>query len=129
MIYNWYWNIKYALENSYFKRKYANLTPKIYYDRKYRTYVNPKNLDERGCAEYVCSEAVRWGVIYVYNINGSETHAHTIDAVFIDAHNKSEAFSISEEYQKQYSMQELDLINILVIQGKKDQLSYINKCV
>lgn len=121
VIFSWYWNIKVALENSYFKRKYSNLTPMIYYDRKYQVYVNPKLIDERGCAEYVCSESVCDSLIYSYIIDRVNTHAHTISEVFLDAYNTSETFLISDEYREQYSKQEFDLICKLVNQGKIDR--------
>lgn len=118
----WYWNMMLALQEHYFKRKYSNRTPKIYYDQRHRVYVNPKIISERGCAEYVSSESVGEWVFYAYKINGTETHAHSITAVFIEAYNNSETFSISEEHKEQYSKQELDMIYKLVKQGKDDRL-------
>ncbi|MBC3804042.1 hypothetical protein GH808_06275 [Acetobacterium fimetarium] len=120
----YYWEARRALEEHYFKRKYFNCMPKIYYDQRHDAYVNPKIITERGCAEYVCSESVCYGPIYHYNINGSETHEHTIAAVFIDAYNDAEIFSLSEEHIEQYSKQELVMIYKLVKQGTEDRLSY-----
>lgn len=118
----WYWNVRYMWDDYYFKRKYLGLTSKIYYDRRRCVYVNPKRINERGCAEYVCSESVCDSLFYAYEINGSGSHAHTIAEVFIDAYNHSEIFSISEDNKQQYSQQEFDLICKLIEQGKKDRL-------
>ena len=115
-----YWKIRYAYEAWYFKRKYATKVPKIYYDKKFRVYVNPKVLEEKdSCLEYVCSETVRYSLIYIYSIKGKDTHAHTITEVFKDAYNYAETFKILDE--DQYSKQELELINKLIKQGIEDR--------
>lgn len=116
-----YFNIFYRYENYYFKRRYLNLPSKIYYDRKFKTYVNPKIIDERGCLEYICSETVCDGVFYNYQIEGKDVHAHVISEVFIDAYNCAETFLIPKDYEYQYSIQELNFINKLVNQGKIDR--------
>jgi hypothetical protein len=95
-----YWKIYYWLKSHYFKRKYSKLPPKIYYDRKHNVYINPKLIDERGFAEYVCGESARSGVFYDYEIEGNSTHAHAISEVFLDAYNYSETFAISEGYRE-----------------------------
>lgn len=116
-----YFNILYRYEDAYFKSKYLNLPSKIYYDRKFKTYVNPKIIDERGFLEYICSETVCDGVIYNYQIEGKDVHAHVISEVFIDAYNYAETFLIPKDCEYQYSIQELDFINKLVNQGNIDR--------
>lgn len=117
----WYWYMNCMWDNYYFKRKYSRLTHQIYYDRRRCVYVNPKIINERGCAEYICSESVRDSLFYSYSINGTDTHAHTIAEVFLAAYNQSDLFSISEKNNVQYSQQEFDLICKLVEQGKNDR--------
>jgi hypothetical protein len=94
----------------------------IYYDRRYRVYVNPKLLNERHpWCEYVCGETARSGLLYPYFLGTERDHAHTNEEVLLAAYNVSEIFSISREYESAYSSQELTFIHKLVEQGKKDR--------
>lgn len=115
-----YWKMRYAYEEWYFNRKYGNERPGIYYDKKFRVYINPRIPIERSSSlVYVCCETVRDGIIYNYVIEGRYTHAHMIDEVFKDAYNYAESFEILDE--QQYSNQELNLIKKLKNQGMQDK--------
>lgn len=57
-----YWDIFYKYQKAYFKRKYIKLPQNIYYDRKFKLYVNPKIIDELVDGLYVCSETVHSGL-------------------------------------------------------------------
>ncbi len=115
-----YWIIWYLAEKNHFKRKYEKLPPKIYYDRKYRCYVNPVLLHNRGSLEDICYDTVRSGCLYLYCLDGEKRHAHTIPEVFKTAYNDAELFSIDAVDKQLYSEQELELIHKLVEQGKID---------
>lgn len=123
MIERLYKETRYSLENSYFKRKYSRLPSKIYYDKKYKTYITPKLIEERGCSIYVCAEIAKTGLIYHFNLNEERNHAHVIDEVLLEAYNHSEQFSIDEQYEAEYSKQELTFIYKMVEQGKNDRIT------
>jgi len=111
----------YRLRQRYLKRKYANLPPKLYYDRWYRTYISPAKLEEDGEVEWVCGELADTNLIYEYCLDGKETHAHTFADVLRAAYDDSEGFSIPEEYEGQYSAQELEFLQKLAEQGVRDR--------
>ena len=113
-----YYKLKMFFENKYFNKKYKNLKPKIYYDKRYNMYVNPLYINERGDSDYVCAQTAHGGCIYPYLIDNICEHEHSISAVFIRAYNDAENFSISEPDKIYYSKQELDFIDKLVKQGK-----------
>lgn len=116
-----YWKITSVFEEWYFKKRYSKKDPQIYYDKLFQCYVHPRKPGEHGCFEYVCSELTESGLFYSYNLSGSKTHGHSIDAVFWSAYNDAEVFSINEEDKLQYSKQELEFIKKLTAQGKKDR--------
>lgn len=115
------WNMREFIESRYLERKYAEMPLKIYYDRKYRCYINPKLLNEQGDIEYICSEITRSGCLYRYRLDGKKEHTHTIAEVFLSAYNEAERFSIDTEDEELYSKQELVFIQTLVEQGKLDR--------
>ena len=120
-------DILFKMECFYFKRKYSNLPSKIYYDKKFKTYVNPKLLIQYdyewgwGSIEYLSAELINFNVFYNYKIDGENRHGHDISEVFRDSYNESEKFFIPAKYENQYSQQELNEINKLIEQGKKDR--------
>lgn len=113
-----YWKFKYNHKKRYFTKKYSELTPRIYYDKKYHCYINPEIIDEQGDCAYICAETAKSGCLYLFVLNGEKKHAHTIDEVFLASYNYSEIFSIDKEDETQYSNQELELIKELVECGK-----------
>lgn len=104
------WKIRYAFERWYFKTRYSNKQPKIYYDRWFKCYVHPKLVEERGCIEYVVSELTRCGLIYHYYLDGELTHSHTFEGVLLDVCEYSDTFKLFLDYNE-YSEQEIELIN------------------
>ncbi len=115
---NLYWKIRYAYERWYFNRKYRNKGNKVFYDRKYRCYVCPKLIEERGDIEYVIAELTRTGLIYEYKINEEWSHGHFFADVLIQAYNEANNFEIPEEVKEQYSKQELNMVEKAIEHGK-----------
>lgn len=114
------WRIRYKCEGYYFKQKYGNKEPKIYYDKKMKQYVTPKLLGERSeSLIYVCSEIARDSLYYGYSIDKKHHHAHTVEDVFEDAYNYSQIFVIEDE--EAFSKQELRLIYKLIQTGIEDR--------
>lgn len=119
------WQIRYKYEKWYFKHHYRGKQAKIYYDKKFKTYVNPLLLEENSSSLiYVCSELVRDSLYYEYSIVSKHHHAHIIDQVFEDAYNHAETFQIENEAE--FSQQELRVIHKLVERGLMDR-SRVNK--
>ena len=115
-----YWKFHQLLRDRYFFRKYSNRAPTIYFDKKYNCFISSQNVREYGCCEYVCSELTHSGLHYSYYLDECQSHAHTINEVFLLAYNKAEIFSIHEKDEIEYSRQELEFIKKLIKQGKKD---------
>lgn len=113
-----YWRIRYAYEKWYFKNKYGQRKNKVYYDKRYRCYVCPKLIEERGPVEYVIAELTRIGLIYEYKINGKWPHDHFFSGVLLNAYNEAHVFEIPQEVEHQYSQQKLKMIKKAIEKGK-----------
>ena len=101
----------------YFKCRYSDRTPGIYYDRIYKVYVNSEMIKERGELYYVLCETVRDNLIYHYRIGSDVSHEHSFDSVMLHAYQSSAAFSVPEEYRGEYSEQELSLLHKIAAQS------------
>ncbi|WP_410497161.1 hypothetical protein QTL86_10565 [Cellulosilyticum sp. ST5] len=113
-----YWKIRYAYEKRYFHRKYGRKKNKVYYDKRYRCYVCPALIEERGPIEYVIVELTSTGLIYECKIDGQWSHDHLFAGVLLNAYNKSERFEVPAEVECQYSQQELDMIKQAIGKGR-----------
>lgn len=105
----------------YFRRKYGGLLPGIYYDRRYQVYAAPAVIEEVGSIEWVCQALTSTNLCFHFEVNGQRDHAHTFDGVLQCAYNHAEGFSIPQEYEKEYSAQELAWIASVTERGKRDR--------
>lgn len=118
-----YWKIRYGIEERHFRKRSTSLGPGIYYDKKYHRYFSPSVTGETGSVEYVAGELVRSGLIFRYTLHGTLNHAHTFDEVLLAAYNQAAGFGIPDEFKGEYSQQELQFIEALVVQGVHDRAS------
>ena len=112
---------RYWFRQRYLRKKYEKKPPKLYYDRRYDTYISPAKLEEDGEILWVCCELAETSLIYEYRLGERETHDHDFANILRDAYDHAEEFSIPEEYREQYSAQELAFLDKLVERGRRDR--------
>lgn len=112
---------RYWFRQRYLRKKYGEKPPKLYYDRRYDTYISPMKLKEDGSITWVCGELAGDCLIYKYRLGDVDTHGHEFEGVLLDAYDHAEEFSIPEEYREQYSAQELEFLKKLVERGRGDR--------
>lgn len=113
--------VRYWFRQRYLRKKYAKKLPKLYYDRRYDTYISSAKPEEDGGILWVCSELTGTGLIYKYRLGKEETHTHGFEGVLQEAYNHAEMFSIPEEYRDQYSAQELRFLEKLIQRAHRDR--------
>lgn len=120
-----YYNMYENRKEKYLNKKYNHLENKIYYDKKYKSYITP--IDCSYATEdinFLVDNLVRDNFIYTYKLNGEHTHCHHLSHILLDAYNESEVFELENE--NEFSEQELIIIKKLVEKGKNDRKTLDN---
>ena len=112
---------RYWFRQRYLRKKYGEKPPKLYYDRRYDTYISPMKLEEDGDISWVCSELAGTCLVYKYRPGKEETHTHGFEGVLREAYNHAEVFSIPEECRGQYSAQELRFLEKPIRRAHRDR--------
>ena len=116
-----FFRARYWFRQRYLRKKYGEKPPKLYYDRRYDTYISPMKLKEDGSITWVCGELAGDCLIYKYRLGDVDTHEHEFEGVLRDAYDHGEEFSVPEEYRDQYSAQELNFLEKVAERGRRDR--------
>ena len=122
MLGKWYWQLRGRLKDAYLYGRYGRKPPRIYYDRLLKAYLYPGLLTSSGTGscEWICAELAGTCCVYPYCLGGTEGHSHEFSGVLLAAYEHGEIFWIPDQLKGCYSGQELDWLDRLAEQGKKD---------
>lgn len=125
-----YWKIHDVIQRHHFK-KYEKLPLHLYYDRRYKVWVHPKDyLSFSSNIIDVIDSIEPMGLYFPFiqvDENGEkyENHVHNFENLIGYAYNDDCQIIIPKEYETYYSFQELELIRRLNEYGAYDHnISY-----